>query len=112
MAADKGEHISLAMQFVASFCWAIGAALSNPDSLGCYLQLTAALAWCVANFASAVSMGWFCFNCKGMNQPAKKDGTTSNGTSMRRLLSLSGSESIKDNDVEKPNPAFKLENGV
>ena len=47
-----GEYISLVFQFCASFCWAIGAALAQPESIADILQLTAAVAWCLANFAS------------------------------------------------------------
>ena len=54
--ADVGEQISLGMQFVASFLWAIGAILAEPSSTADYLQLFAAVAWCIANFASAWSM--------------------------------------------------------
>ena len=50
------ERISLAMQFVASFFWAVGATLAGPSSVADYLQFFAALAWCIANFASAWSM--------------------------------------------------------
>ena len=50
------ERISLAMQFVASFFWAVGATLAGPSSVADYLQLFAALAWCIANFATAWSM--------------------------------------------------------
>ena len=52
----KSEQLSLAFQFVASFCWAIGAALAGPSSAADFLQLFAAVAWCLANFASAWSM--------------------------------------------------------
>ena len=50
------EQLSLALQFVASFCWAIGAALAGPVSVADFLQFLAAVAWCLANFASAWSM--------------------------------------------------------
>ena len=65
--ANRGDQVSLAMQFVASFFWAIGAALSGPSGAADFLQLFAAVAWCVANFASAWSM------CgKGKATPATK----------------------------------------
>ena len=41
---------------VASFFWAVGATLAGPSSVADYLQLFAALAWCIANFATAWSM--------------------------------------------------------
>ena len=47
------EQVSLAFQFVASFCWAIGAALAEPVSCADWLQLSAAVAWCFSNFAAA-----------------------------------------------------------
>ena len=50
------ERISLAMQFVASLFWAVGATLAGPSSVADYLHLFAALAWCIANIASAWSM--------------------------------------------------------
>ena len=56
MPNQKSEQLSLAFQFVASFCWAIGAALAGPSSAADFLQLFAAVAWCLANFASAWSM--------------------------------------------------------
>jgi hypothetical protein len=52
---SKYEAISLALQFVASFCWAIGAILAGPFSAADYLQLFAAICWCFANFASLAS---------------------------------------------------------
>ena len=54
--ADTGERISLSLQFVASFCWAIGALLAGPASAADILQFFAAVAWCLANFASAWSL--------------------------------------------------------
>ena len=56
MAVQKSEVISLGLQFVASFCWAIGAAIAGLESASDYLQFFAAVAWCVANFASAVTL--------------------------------------------------------
>ena len=56
MKADRGEQLSLAFQFVASFFWAIGAGLAEPSSTSDYLQFFAAVAWCFANVASAWSM--------------------------------------------------------
>ena len=53
MPVQTSEHISLALQFLASFFWGIGAALAGPSSVADYLQLFAAVAWCLANFASA-----------------------------------------------------------
>ena len=55
--SNTSELISLIFQFVASFCWAIGAGLAGPVDIADYLQFTAAIAWCVANFASA----WFMY---------------------------------------------------
>ena len=37
------EQVSLTFQFVASFCWAIGAALAEPVSWADWLQLSAAV---------------------------------------------------------------------
>ena len=54
-----GEHISLFFQFCASFCWAAGAALARPESVADILQLTAAVAWCLANFASLAVQALF-----------------------------------------------------
>ena len=56
MANDCAAKISLVMQFIASFCWAVGAILAGPVNSTDFLQLSAAMAWCVANFASAWSM--------------------------------------------------------
>ena len=56
MSADTGERISLSLQFVASFCWAIGALLAGPASAADFLQFFAAVAWCLANCASAWSL--------------------------------------------------------
>ena len=53
---ERSDQISLAMQCVASFFWAIGAILAGPSSAADFLQLFAAVAWCIANFASAWSM--------------------------------------------------------
>ena len=53
---NRSDYVSLAMQFVASFFWAVGATLAGPSSVADYLQLFAALAWCIANFATAWSM--------------------------------------------------------
>jgi len=53
---NRSDYVSLAMQFVASFFWAIGAILAGPSSAADVLQLFAAVAWCIANFASAWSM--------------------------------------------------------
>ena len=53
MPVQTSEHISLALQFLASFFWGIGAAFAGPSTLADYLQLFAAVAWCLANFASA-----------------------------------------------------------
>ena len=52
----SGEQISLGMQFVASFFWAIGAILAGPATAADFLQFFAAVAWCIANVASAWSM--------------------------------------------------------
>ena len=54
--ADRGEQISLGFQFAASFCWAIGAGLAGPEGAADFLQFFAAVAWCLANFASLWSM--------------------------------------------------------
>jgi hypothetical protein len=56
MGDDYSELISLVMQFVASFCWAIGAAMAGPSTHADKLQLAAAVAWCLANTASAWGM--------------------------------------------------------
>ena len=56
MGDRQSEVASLALQFVASFCWAIGAALAGPSSAADILQLTAAVAWCCANMFSAWSL--------------------------------------------------------
>ena len=53
MSVDRSEHISLALQFVASVFWGVGAALAGPSSIADYLQLFAAVVWCLANCASA-----------------------------------------------------------
>ena len=50
------EQVSLTFQFVASLCWAIGAALAEPVSWADWLQLSAAVAWCFSNFAAAWAM--------------------------------------------------------
>ena len=63
MPASTSEQLSLGLQFVASSCWAIGAALAGPAGAGDYLQLLAAVAWCLANLASAWSMSSSC--CRG-----------------------------------------------
>ena len=47
-----GGWISLVFQFIASFCWAIGAGIAEPEEMSDYLQFFAAVAWCVANLAS------------------------------------------------------------
>ena len=49
----SAEHISLGLQFIASLLWGIGAALAGPSTVADYLQLFAAVAWCLANCASA-----------------------------------------------------------
>ncbi|WZN60872.1 hypothetical protein HKI87_03g24060 [Chloropicon roscoffensis] len=92
---DAGEHLSLAFQFVASFCWALGAGLAGPASDADYLQFAAALAWCVANFAGAWSMGWF-------GHRVGEDGRKNGGTfsSMRRLMSSTSADGRKEVDVE------------
>ena len=56
MADVRCEQLSLALQFVASFCWAIGAGLAGPLSAADFLQFFAAVAWCLANVASAASL--------------------------------------------------------
>tara|TARA_B100000674_G_scaffold401006_1_gene346742 strand:- start:192 stop:521 length:330 start_codon:yes stop_codon:yes gene_type:complete len=62
MTAHPGDHISLGMQFVASFCWVAGALFMGLGSTADYFHFAAALAWCVANFAAAWSVGWLdCF---------------------------------------------------
>ena len=52
----SGKQVSLGMQFVASFFWAIGAILAGPATAADFLQFFAAVAWCIANVASAWSM--------------------------------------------------------
>ena len=69
----KSEQLSLAFQFVASFCWAIGAALAGPSSAADFLQLFAAVAWCLANFASAWSMR---AQCDSSAEMVRKDERT------------------------------------
>ena len=54
--AHSGERVSLALQFVASFCWALGAGLGGPSDAADILQFLAAVAWCFANAASAWAM--------------------------------------------------------
>lgn len=44
--------ISLALQMLASLSWAIGASLAGPNSLACWLQLGAAIFWCLSNGVS------------------------------------------------------------
>ena len=56
LGVDCAAKVSLAMQFIASFCWAVGAVLAGPMNVADFLQLSAAVAWCIANFASAWSM--------------------------------------------------------
>ena len=51
LGADCAAKVSLAMQFIASFCWAVGAVLAGPMNVADFLQLSAAVAWCIANFA-------------------------------------------------------------
>ena len=63
------EQISLAFQFVASFFWMIGAALAGPEGASDFLQLFAAVAWCIANFSSAYSM----LRPKGAKGPAAEE---------------------------------------
>ena len=65
LGVDCSAKVSLAMQFIASFCWAVRAVLAGPIIVADFLQLSAALAWCIANFASAWSMkGGGCINKK------------------------------------------------
>ena len=52
----RGELVSLVMQFVASFCWVIGALLEGPTTTADFYYLFAAVAWSLSNFASAWSM--------------------------------------------------------
>ena len=56
METDGYEKTSLALQFAASFCWAIGATMAGPTNAADFLQLLAAVSWCLANFASALAM--------------------------------------------------------
>jgi len=77
MTASHSEQISLALQFVASFCWAIGAALAGPTGAADFLQLLAAVAWCLANFASAWSMSHCCRGSSATVSPAKGLGANS-----------------------------------
>ena len=51
LGVDCAAKVSLAMQFIASFCWAVGAVLAGPMNVADFLQLSAAVAWCIANFA-------------------------------------------------------------
>ena len=53
MSVAKSELVSLGLQFIASFFWGIGASLAGPSTVADYLQLFAAVAWCLANCASA-----------------------------------------------------------
>ena len=50
------DSISLAMQFIASFCWAVGALMNGLTSVGDALQFSAAFAWCIANGVTVLSM--------------------------------------------------------
>ena len=73
MSVQNSEHISLALQFVASLFWVIGATLAGPSSVADYLQLSAAVAWCLANLASAWHI-WSpssCASSSSKNSPAK-----------------------------------------
>lgn len=47
--------VSLALQMLASLCWAVGASLAGPSSLADYLQLGAALFWCVSNGVASLA---------------------------------------------------------
>ena len=101
MASNLGDQVSLAFQFIASFCWAIGAILAEPASLADFLQLGAAVAWCIGNFAAAFSMG--CSNKS--DREGKKKVVTS---SQRELLEtdytnpayVNGDDSAKKGDLE------------
>ena len=68
---EKSEHISLALQFVASFLWAIGAVLAGPSTVADYLQLFAAVAWCLANTASAWHICSSCTASSSLMSPTK-----------------------------------------
>ena len=71
MSNQKAEQLSLAFQFVASFCWTIGAILAGPSSAADFLQLFAAVAWCLANVASAWGMRTQCCGSSAAMVPAK-----------------------------------------
>ena len=71
MAEEKSEHVSLALQFVASFLWAIGAGLAGPSTVADYLQLLAAVAWCLANTASAWHICSSCTASSSLMSPTK-----------------------------------------
>ena len=98
-----GEHMSVVMQFVASFCWAIGAGIAGPADTADYLQFFAAVAWCVANLASAWSLGWLGCSAGKDDAEKKNDKEVEVGSSVRRLLS-------EDEKAEKQNGT--VANGV
>ena len=55
-AAARAAWASLAMQFIASTFWAVGAGLAGPSSPSDVLQFLAAIAWCIANVVAVRSM--------------------------------------------------------
>ena len=55
-AAARAAWASLAMQFIASTFWAVGAGIAGPSSPSDVLQFLAAIAWCIANVVAVRSM--------------------------------------------------------
>lgn len=81
--AELGDKLSLLFQAIASTFWAVGAALAGPSGAADYLQFFAAVAWCVANLATAFAMfGGSLFGDRDKGSGGLK-------SSLRRLLSLS-----------------------
>ena len=78
------EQISLGFQFVASFSWMIGASLAGPEGPADYLQLFAAVAWCLANF----SMLW------SMMMGAKDSADTESNTTTAKTVKLQGAQGV------------------
>jgi hypothetical protein len=54
--AARAAWASLAMQFIASTFWAVGAGIAGPSSPSDVLQFLAAIAWCIANVVAVRSM--------------------------------------------------------
>ena len=112
--ADTGDHLSLAFQFVASFCWAIGALLAEPASVADFLQFGAAVAWCVANFAGAWSMGWLnigSWHEKTRRTLGEDKNPSSMASSQRDLLastSFGKDGSANGEDAKKANGSIEM----